>query len=107
MRDDPVTILTMRWGTLYSSEDVNRLAAQVRLHLRRPHRFVCFTDDPTGLHPQVVALPLPDLGLPEGSTDTRWRKLALFRGDLAGAVAAHQALAAAATTPRGATLTGG
>lgn len=84
MHDDPVTILTMRWGTLYSSEDVNRLAAQVRLHLRRPHRFVCFTDDPTGLDPQVVALPLPDLGLPEGSTDTRWRKLALFRADLAG-----------------------
>ena len=81
---EPVLILTMKWGTLYGAEDVNRLHAQVRRHLARPHRFVCFTDDPAGLDPGVDAMPLPELGLPEGSTDTRWRKLALFRADLGG-----------------------
>ena len=81
---EPVLILTMKWGTLYGAEDVNRLHAQVRRHLARPHRFVCFTDDPAGLDPGVEAMPLPELGLPEGSTDTRWRKLALFRADLGG-----------------------
>ncbi|MFN3526099.1 MAG: hypothetical protein ACK4YU_08405 [Paracoccus sp. (in: a-proteobacteria)] len=84
MTAEAVTILTMKWGTLYSSDDVNRLAAQVRRHLPRPHRFVCFTDDATGLDTHVEAMPLPELGLPEGSTDTRWRKLALFRPDLGG-----------------------
>ena len=79
---EPVLILTMKWGTLYGAEDVNRLHAQVRRHLARPHRFVCFTDDPAGLDPGVEAMPLPELGLPEGSTDTRWRKLALFNPDL-------------------------
>ena len=79
---DPLLILTMKWGTLYSSADVNRLAAQVRRHLDRPHRVICFTDDASGLDPRIEALPLPELGLPEGHGDMRWRKLALFRRDL-------------------------
>lgn len=81
---DPVLILTMKWGTLYGAADVNRLAAQVRRHLARPHRFICFTDDAAGLDPAIEAMALPDLGLPPGHSDTRWRKLALFRRDLGG-----------------------
>lgn len=80
----PVLILTMKWGTLYGAEDVNRLYRQVRRHLARPHRFICFTDDSAGIDPGVEALPLPELGLPPGHGDTRWRKLALFRRDLGG-----------------------
>lgn len=81
---EPVLILTMKWGTLYSSEDVNRLARQVRRHMDRPYRFICFTDDASGIGEGVEALPLPELGLPKGHGDTRWRKLALFRRDLGG-----------------------
>ncbi|WP_347267115.1 hypothetical protein [Paracoccus sp. (in: a-proteobacteria)] len=81
---EPVLILTMKWGTLYGAEDVNRLFRQVRRHLQRPHRFICLTDDAQGIDPGVEALPLPDLGLPPGDTDTRWRKLALLRRDLGG-----------------------
>ncbi|PZO68195.1 MAG: hypothetical protein DI498_00560 [Paracoccus denitrificans] len=84
MADDELLILTMKWGTLYSADDVNRLARQVARHLDRPHRFICFTDDETGLDERVTAMPLPELGLPPGHTDTRWRKLALFRRDLGG-----------------------
>ncbi|WP_347137584.1 hypothetical protein [Paracoccus sp. SSK6] len=80
---DPVLILTMKWGTLYSAADVNRLYHQVRRHLARPHRFICFTDDAQGLEPGIEAVPLPELGLPKGHGDTRWRKLAIFRRDLA------------------------
>lgn len=79
-----LNILTMKWGTLYSACDVNRLYRQVRCHLARPHRFVCFTDDAQDLAPGIEALPLPELGLPAGHGDTRWRKLAIFRRDLAG-----------------------
>lgn len=81
---DPVLILTMKWGTLYSAEDVNRLHRQVRRNLSRPHRFICFTDDTTGFDDGVEAFPLPELQLPNGSVDTRWRKLSLFQRDLEG-----------------------
>lgn len=81
---DRVTILCMKWGSLYGADDVNRLFRQVRRHLSRPHRFVCFTDDGEGIDPGVEIMPLPELGLPEGHGDTRWRKLALFRRDLGG-----------------------
>ena len=52
---EPVLILTMKWGTLYTAEDVNRLARQVDRHLARPHRFICFTDDAQGLAPGIEA----------------------------------------------------
>ncbi|MDO5706251.1 MAG: hypothetical protein Q4G49_14465 [Paracoccus sp. (in: a-proteobacteria)] len=81
---DTVHILTMKWGCLYGADDVNRLYQQVRRHLARPFRFVCFTDDAAGIDPRVEAMPLPELGLPPGHGDTRWRKLALFRRDLGG-----------------------
>ena len=55
----PVLILTMKWGTLYSADDVNRLFRQVRRHLIPPHRFICFTDDARGLDPGIEAMPLP------------------------------------------------
>ena len=89
----PVLILCMKWGTLYGARDVNNLARGVRRHLSRPHRFICFTDDPSGLHPGVEALPLPDLGLPPGSGDSRWQKLALFRRDLGGLIEAYSEVA--------------
>ncbi|SDE16051.1 hypothetical protein SAMN05421538_104193 [Paracoccus isoporae] len=81
---DMVNVICMKWGTLYGAADVNRLYRQVRRHLDRPHRFVCLTDNPRGIDPGVTCLPLPDLGLPDGHRDTRWRKLALFRRDLGG-----------------------
>lgn len=84
MTEAPVLVLTMKWGTLYGPEYVNNLRRGVARHLSRPHRFICFTDDATGLDPGIEILPLPDLGLPPGHKDNRWRKLALFRRDLAG-----------------------
>ena len=77
----------MKWGKLYGPEYVNHLRAGVATHLSRPHRFVCFTDDASGLSTDVQALPLPELGLPTGQRDRRWQKLAVFRerlSDLTG-----------------------
>ena len=79
---EPLLVLCMKWGTLYGAADVNNLFRGVKKHLPRPFRFVCFTDDADGLDTDICTLPLPDVGLPEGNTDTRWRKLALFRRDL-------------------------
>ncbi|WP_299701070.1 hypothetical protein [uncultured Tateyamaria sp.] len=82
MPTDHVLILTMKWGTLYGPEYVNRLARGVAKHLSLPHRFICFTDDTTGLSEDVEALPLPEMRLPGGHEDTRWRKLGLFSANL-------------------------
>lgn len=82
MTEETLNILCMKWGTLYGADDVNNLFRGVRKHLSRPFRFVCFTDDSTGFDAGIKALPLPELGLPNG--DTRWRKLALFQRDLGG-----------------------
>jgi hypothetical protein len=78
-----VNVICMKWGRLYGPEYVNHLAAGVSRHLARPHRFVCFTDDATGLSADVQALPLPDLGLPAGHADRRWQKLSVFNERLA------------------------
>lgn len=81
--DNAVNVICIKWGSLYGPEYVNNLRRGVAKHLKRPHRFVCFTDDTTGLDKDIEALPLPALDLPTGRQDRRWRKLALFRRDLA------------------------
>jgi len=79
---DSATIVTLKWGTRYSADFVNRLYRAVQRHLQRPHRFVCFTDDASGLDPHVDAFPIPELALPAKSMSTGWRKLALFQPNL-------------------------
>lgn len=76
-----VNILTLKWGTLYGPHYVNRLFAGVKKNLDQPFRFVCFTDDPTGLDPRVDAQPLPEIDLGRMHRTT-WIKLALFQTGL-------------------------
>ena len=52
-------ILTLKWGTLYGAEYVNRIYRGVKRNLKREFRFVCVTDDPTGLDPAIDAQPIP------------------------------------------------
>ncbi|RST56236.1 glycosyltransferase [Variovorax sp. MHTC-1] len=74
----------MKWGTKYGPEYVNRLHAMVRRHLRGDFRFVCLTDDPRGIRPEVQCLPIPPLDLPAGIPERGWTKLATFSADLHG-----------------------
>jgi hypothetical protein len=83
----PVNVICMKWGTLYGPHYVNRLRAMVARHLAHPHRFVCLTDDPSGLRGDVEALPIPDLPIDAPYENTPWRKLAVYApqlGDLSG-----------------------
>jgi len=70
-------IICMKWGTKYGPEYVNRLHSMVSRHLSLPHRFVCFTEDRTGIVPGVECLPLPEMNLPPGK-ERGWRKLSTF-----------------------------
>ena len=80
-------VLCMKWGTKYGPEYVNALYAMVRRHLTGDFRFVCLTDDATGIRAEVDCRPIPMLDIqPEqpGVPDRAWRKLTTFVGDLHG-----------------------
>ena len=53
-------VLCLKWGKRYGAEYVNRLYRGVKANLRRPFRFVCVTDDPTGLVDGVEAVAYPE-----------------------------------------------
>lgn len=79
-----VTILTMKWGTAYSADYVNKAYAMVKRNLTIPFNFVCFTDDPLGIRPEVQTFPLPEIEVPEQHRCSPWQKLSMFKKDLAG-----------------------
>ena len=83
-------ILCFKWGTLYPPEYVNRLYAGVKRHLPGPFRFVCATDDASGLVGGIETAPIPPA--PEGwkpnARYKRWPgiylKLTVFKPGFAG-----------------------
>ncbi len=78
-------VMCMKWGTLYSGDYVNILYRAVKAHITGPFRFVCLTDDTTGLDPNIKAFPIPDLGLSEADWKKGgWPKLGVFKRDLYG-----------------------
>jgi hypothetical protein len=58
-----VNIICMKWGDKFPSEYVNRLYAMVSRNLSIPFRFVCFTEDGSGIRNEVEIQPLPELDL--------------------------------------------
>ena len=53
-------VICMKWGTKYGPEYVNRLYGMVSRHLHGAFRFVCFTDDTTGIRPEVENFRCPN-----------------------------------------------
>ena len=83
------TIICMKWGTRYGPEYVNRLYAMVRRGTSRPLRFICFTDDASGLRAEIETQSLPFISLPISHTNLPWRKMSLWGetlGNLSGQV---------------------
>jgi len=91
----PVTVTCIKWGNKFPAYYVNRLFAGVKRHMDRPFRFVCFTEDATGIRDEVEIWPLPTVPVEEemvkamttGKRRGAWRKLTIFRtgeGNLSG-----------------------
>ncbi len=83
-----VNVITIKWGTLYGANYVNRLRSSIERNLSLPFRFVCFTDYADQIDHRVETYPLPPISIPQVPTrSSNWRKLGLYRsgiGDLEG-----------------------
>ncbi|MHB1054080.1 MAG: hypothetical protein ACYCZT_13600 [Thiobacillus sp.] len=77
-------IVCMKWGPLYPAEYANKLYGMVRRNIQGPIRFVCLTDDPTGVRSEIECLPCPTVSLPAPYNNTGWRKISLWAGELPG-----------------------
>ena len=74
----PVTFICLKAGTVYGPEYVNILRDMISRNLAEgtQGRFVCITDDPTGLDEGIEVFPLPD------DLETWWGKLYMFKRGL-------------------------
>ena len=70
--------ICMKWGDLYGPEYVNTLYAMVRRNTSGEIRFVCLTDNPAGIGPQIEIHDCPKIPLPEPHCLRGWRKLTMF-----------------------------
>ncbi|MEJ0097268.1 MAG: hypothetical protein WDM84_04180 [Bauldia sp.] len=88
----PVNVVCIKWGTKYPAYYVNRLYGGVARFLKRPFRFLCFTEHAEGIVHGVEVHPLPVEPfetemlrlMREPKRKGAWRKISLFRPGLAG-----------------------
>jgi hypothetical protein len=73
----------MKWGDRYCALFVNRLYAMVARNTSWTVRFVCFTDDPTDIRPEVECQPLPHVDY-DPKLGKYWPKLGLMQAGLGG-----------------------
>lgn len=69
-----VNVLCIKWGKKYGCEYVNTLRSMVGRHLHRPFRFVCLTDDATGIDTQagIEVMPIPLVGFEDFDERRPW-----------------------------------
>lgn len=67
-------IVCLKYGTKYTAAHVNALYNGVQKNTTIAHRFICFTDDPTGVECETMPIPENETGW--------WGKLSLFKKSL-------------------------
>lgn len=72
-----MNVIFVKWGTKYSSDDVNNLYYDL-IDLAYPsHKFYCLTDDPTGINPSINIIDIPSSPI----LKVWWNKLYMFSKD--------------------------
>jgi hypothetical protein len=66
-------IISVKWGTKYSSTDVNNLYKMVQKNLSVPFTFYCLTDDPSNLNSDIKPIQITE------DLDGVWNKLYMFQ----------------------------
>ena len=69
-------VLCLKHGHKYNRDYVNKLYNMVKRHCTLDYEFVCLTDDPTGLYPEIKTLELPS------DLEGWWCKPYMFSADL-------------------------
>ena len=79
-----VNVVCIKYGRYYGAFYVNRLYVGVKRHLVRPFRFVCVTNDSTGIRPEVECVPfVENPGVPGRKWPNIFSKLTLFKDGFA------------------------
>ena len=79
-----VNVVCIKYGRYYGAFYVNRLYVGVKRHLARPFRFVCITNDSTGIRPEVECVPFAENpGVPGRKWPNIFSKLTLFKDGFA------------------------
>ncbi len=82
---NPINVICIKWGTLYSPAYVNRLKNMVCINSTYPIKFHCFTEKSEGLDSDIIVKPIPSIEVePNGCFK---RETAFFSpnlGDLQG-----------------------
>jgi hypothetical protein len=72
-----INVICLKHGELYGPEYVNKLYNMIQRNLTLPHRFICFTENSTGISSEIEIRQLPlDINL-----SGWWWKLYLFKKD--------------------------
>jgi hypothetical protein len=69
-----INIYTVKWGTKYSVDHVNKILEQCREHITTDFDFYCLTEHTIGLHSDVIVIPFPE----DNYYEKWWNKLYLF-----------------------------
>jgi hypothetical protein len=83
-RERCANVICMKWGTRYGPEWVDRLYAMVIRNTSWQVRFVCFTDDASGIRPEVECQPLPRVEFDAEKIGKYWPKLGMMQKGLGG-----------------------
>jgi len=75
-----IAVVCIKQGDKYGLEYVNILASMVKRNLTIPHEFLCYTDQPAGIRPDISCLPM----LCE--YPGWWSKIGLYQEKLPGVV---------------------
>ena len=76
-------VICIKWGNKFGPSYVNRLYKMVDKNMTKPYRFVCFTDNGSGLVDGIEVRDLPPFEENKNIPDRGWRKLSLFNEKLA------------------------
>ena len=75
--DNKKYIVCLKHGDKYDASYVNVLYNMVKRHCSLPFEFVCFTENTSGLSPDILTMPLPQIPAIKGW----WYKPYFFSGD--------------------------
>lgn len=67
-----VNVLCIKWGNKYGPDYVNKLYSMVSRNLTLPFRFVCLTDNPEGISPQIEVKDIPKVGFEDFDRRLPW-----------------------------------